>query len=75
MQTVLPLLTKKFVKVKTCNSPVVKINTKSSPPNISYEVVIQNEKKRRVFSANIGSLELRMNNTFWGKSDCSSLHS
>ena len=59
---------KRSLKVKTHNLPLVKINLKSFPPKISCDVVIQNEKKRWTFSANIGSLEIRTKNTFWGKS-------
>ena len=56
------------VIVKTSNLTLVKVNPKSSPPKHSCDVLIQNEKKkRRTFSANIGSLEIRTKNTFWGK--------
>ena len=36
---------KNAVKVKTCNLQVVKISPKSSPPKITCNVVIQNEKR------------------------------
>ena len=53
---------------KTSNLTLVKVNPKSSPQKHSCDVLIQNEKKkRRTFSANIGYLEIRIKNTFWGK--------
>ena len=50
---------KTTVIVKTNNLTSVKVNPKSSPPKW--------KKKRRTFSANIGSLEIRTKDTFWGK--------
>ena len=44
---------KKTVKFKLYNLPVVNVNPKSAPSKIPCDVVIQNEKKRRTFSANI----------------------
>ena len=61
---------KRTFKVKACNLPVViKPFTKSS-----LWVGYSKWKKIRRFQANIGSLEVRTKNTFWGKSDCSNLH-
>ena len=59
--------------VKTHKLPLVKINLKSPPPKIPFDMVIQNEKKRRTFSANIGSLKIITKNISWGKSNYSNL--
>ena len=51
------------VIVKNNNLTLVKVNPKSSPPKWKKK-----KKKRRKFSsANIGSLEIRTKDTFWGK--------